>query len=165
MISMIAAYARHRVIGMNGAVPWRLPADSRYFQRTTMGHTVVMGRKTFDSINQQPLPKRRNVVITNSSTFTAPGVEIVHSAQDVLALDDPGEVFIIGGSYIYQLFLERADRLYITTIDLEVEGDTFFPAWNPADFTLLSQKPGRLDARNTLPYTFFIYERKRPQHS
>ena len=165
MISMIAAYARQRVIGMKGTVPWQLPADSRYFQRTTTGHTVVMGRKTFESINQQPLPKRRNIVLTNNPTFTAQGVEIAHSVEDVLALDEPGEVFIIGGSYIYQLFLDRADRLYITTIDLEVEGDTFFPPWNPADFTLLSQKPGLLDARNTLPHTFFVYERRRTNHS
>lgn len=163
IVSMIAAYAHGRVIGKNGDVPWKIPEDSRYFMRVTQGHTVVMGRKTFDSINGQPLPQRRNIVLTNNKTFDAPGIEVVHSVDEVLALDDTGEVFIIGGAYVYQLFLPLADRLYITTIDVEVDGDTFFPQWKPEDFTLLSEQPGRLDAQNTLPYTFFVYERKKAE--
>lgn len=161
IISMIAAYASGQVIGKDGAVPWNVPEDSRYFQRITSGHTVVMGRKTFKSIDSQPLPHRRNIVLTGNRSFNAPGIEIAHSVDDVLALVDNGEIFIIGGAYIYQLFLPIADRLYITIIDVEVDGDTFFPQWQPEDFTLLSERSGRLDEQNTLPHTFFVYERIR----
>ena len=156
MISIIVAYANNRVIGKDGKIPWRLPDDSRHFKRITSGHTVVMGRKTFESIGR-PLPQRRNIVLTGSTTFAAPGVEVMHSKDDVLALDD---VFIIGGANVYQQFLDVADRLYITEIASEIDGDTFFPAWDRQSFSLLSAQPGILNEQNTLPHTFFIYERK-----
>jgi dihydrofolate reductase len=156
MISIIVAYANNRVIGKDGKIPWRLPDDSRHFKRITSGHTVVMGRKTFESIGR-PLPQRRNIVLTGSTTFAASGVEVMHSKDDVLALDD---VFIIGGANVYQQFLDVADRLYITEIASEIDGDTFFPAWDRQSFSLLSAQPGILNEQNTLPHTFFIYERK-----
>jgi dihydrofolate reductase len=156
MISIIVAYANNRVIGKDGKIPWRLPHDSQHFKRITSGHIIVMGRKTFESIGR-PLPQRRNIVLTNSTTLTLPGVEVMHSKDDVLALDD---VFIIGGASVYKQFLDVADRLYITEIALEIDGDTFFPAWDRQSFALISTQPGILDEQNTLPHTFFTYERK-----
>lgn len=158
MISLVAAYANGRVIGKAGQLPWHLPADSRYFKQLTMGHTVVMGRKTFDSMGQ-PLPGRRNVVMTGRRDFSYPGVEVVHDVAAALALADTTEFFVVGGEDIYRQFLPFADRLYITEIELEVAGDTFFPAWDERSFRLISQRSGHLDARNTLPHTYLIYER------
>ena len=161
MISIIVAYAHGRVIGKNGTIPWHLPNDSQHFKRITSGHIVVMGRKTFESI-RRPLPNRRNVVLTSSRTFAASGVEVVHCVDDVLVLGNNDNVFIIGGESVYRQFLEVADRLYITEIDIEVDGDIFFPEWDRESFTLVSAQAGILDERNTLPHTFFIYERKIP---
>src|SRR5437588_12952568 len=107
MISIIVAYANGRVIGKDGKIPWHLPDDIQHFKRITSGHIVVMGRKTFESIGR-PLPQRRNIVLTSSTTLAPPGVEVVHNKYDVLALDD---VFIIGGESIYRQFLEVAQRL------------------------------------------------------
>ena len=156
MISIIVAYANGRVIGKDGKIPWHLPDDIQHFKRITSGHIVVMGRKTFESIGR-PLPQRRKIVLTSSTTLALPGVEVVHHKDDVLALDD---VFIIGGESIYRQFLEVAQRLYITEISLEIDGDAFFPEWNPQSFTLVSAQPGILNEQNTLPHTFYTYERK-----
>lgn len=159
MISMIVAYANKRVIGNGGTIPWHLPNDLRQFKRITSGHTVVMGRKTFESIGR-PLPQRRNVVITSNKTFAVPGIEVVHSIDDVLALDEPGDIFVIGGASVYQAFLGIAERLYITEIALEVEGDTFFPEWDREAFVLVSEEEGVRDERNTLAHSFFVFERE-----
>jgi dihydrofolate reductase len=155
MISMIAAYAHQRVIGKNGQVPWKLPADSRYFMQTTLGQIVVMGRKTFASLDKA-LPKRRNIVLSNDPGFHPVGAEVLRSQAEVLTL---GEVWIIGGEEVYNLFLPLADRLYLTEIDLEVSGDTFFPAWDRAAFRLLSRREGVVDAQNPYPHTYRVYER------
>ncbi len=157
MISIVVAYANGRVIGRGGKIPWRLPDDSRYFKRITTGHTVVMGRKTFESIGR-PLPQRRNIVLTRGNDIHLAGIEVVHSQQEVLALDD---VFIIGGEAVYRQFIDVADRLYITVIALDTEGDTFFPAWDLQDFTLVSSQEGTLDEKNVLPHTFYVYQRKK----
>ena len=161
MISIIVAYANGRVIGKNGNIPWLLPNDLQHFKRITSGHTVVMGRKTFESI-RRPLPHRRNIVLTSNMTFSWPGVEVVHTRDDVFALGNPGEVFIIGGENVYKQFLEVAERLYITEIALETDGDAFFPQWKHESFTLVSTQAGILDEQNKLPHTFFTYERKHP---
>lgn len=156
MISIIVAYAHGRVIGKNGRIPWHLPDDIQHFKRITSGHTIVMGRKTFESIGR-PLPQRRNIVLTSSTTLASPGVEVVHHKDDVLALDD---VFIIGGESVYRQFLELAQWLYITEIALEIDGDAFFPAWDHQSFTLVSAQPGILNEQNTLPHTFYTYKHK-----
>lgn len=155
MIRMIAAYAHHRVIGKNGQVPWNLPADSRYFQETTLGQTVVMGRKTFESLDE-PLTRRRNIVLSSDPSFRPAGAEVLRTKADVLALDD---VWIIGGEQIYRLFLDVAGQLYLTEIDLEVEGDTFFPQWDHAAFRLLSRREGIVDEKNLYPHAYLVYER------
>jgi len=120
-----------------------------------------MGRKTFESIGH-PLPQRRNVVLTSSMTFALPGVEVVHCIDDVFELGNPGNVFIIGGESVYRQFLEVAERLYITEIALEIDGDAFFPEWDRQSFKLVSTQTGVLDEQHTLPHTFFTYERKNP---
>ncbi|MBE3561876.1 MAG: dihydrofolate reductase [Ktedonobacteraceae bacterium] len=158
MISIIVAYAHGRVIGRDGQIPWHLPDDKQHFRRVTTGHTIVMGRKTFEAIGR-PLPGRRNVVLSHHD-WSLPGVEVVHSKQDVLALAGD-EIFIIGGAQVYQQFLDIADRLYITEVEADIRGDTFFPAWDRRAFTLLFRQEGSMDERNTLPHTFFLYERKK----
>lgn len=157
MISLIVAYAHGRVIGNAGKIPWRLPNDLRYVKRTTSGHTIVMGRATFASIGR-PLPNRRNVVLTRDSTLEIPGVEVVHSVEEALTLDD--DLFVLGGENIYRQFLPLADRLYITEVDYKTEGDTFFPEWDRSAFRLTSMQEGTLDEKNTLPHTFYVYERQ-----
>jgi len=159
MISIIVAYANGRVIGKGGKLPWLLPNDSKYFKQITLGHTVVMGRKTFESIGRRPLPKRRNVVFTRGE-INLPGVEVAHSKDEVRALATNGEVFIVGGENVYKAFLDVADYLYITEIALETDGDTFFPEWDRQSFTLVSAKEGILDEKNILPHTFYVYKRK-----
>ena len=155
MINMIAAYAHHRVIGKDGQVPWTLPADSRYFQQTTLGQTVVMGRKTFESLDE-PLAGRRNIVLSRDPIFHPAGAEVLRTKAEVLAL---GDVWIVGGEPIYRLFLDVATHLYLTEIDLEVAGDTFFPEWDRAAFRLLSRREGVVDAQNRYPHTYLVYER------
>jgi dihydrofolate reductase len=157
MISIIVAYANGRVIGKNGKIPWRLPDDMQHFKNITSGHTVVMGRKTFETL-ERPLPNRRNVLLTHSRAINPPGIEVVHSKNEVLAL---GDIFIIGGENVYRQFLEEAERLYITEIALEIDGDAFFPEWDRRSFSLLSAREGLLDEENTLPHTFYTFERKK----
>jgi dihydrofolate reductase len=160
MISMIVAYAKGRVIGKDGKIPWHLPADLQHFKRVTGGHIVVMGHNTFKALGR-PLPQRRNVVLTHNNDIGMAGVEALHSKDEVLAL---GDVFIIGGEDIYRQFLEEAERLYITEIAVEIDGDAFFPQWDRQSYTLLDVKEGRLDAQNTLPHSFYVYERKKRPH-
>ncbi|WMS94155.1 type 3 dihydrofolate reductase [Pseudoalteromonas sp. HL-AS2] len=127
IISMIAAMANNRVIGLNNTMPWHLPGDLQHFKKVTTGKPVIMGRKTFESIGR-PLPGRRNIIITRNSQYQATGIEIVTTPEAALNLvADVEEVMIIGGGNIYQQFLESAQRLYLTFIDLDVEGDTQFP--------------------------------------
>ncbi len=126
-ISMIAAMANNRVIGKDNKMPWHLPADLKFFKKMTMKKPVIMGRKTFESIGR-PLPGRQNIVITRSSEFSAQGITVVHDTQSALAAaGEVEEVVIIGGGNIYQQFLPQADELYLTFIDLDTDGDAFFP--------------------------------------
>ncbi|MDF2683829.1 MAG: folA [Brevibacillus sp.] len=155
MISLIVAYARNQVIGLDGVMPWHLPADLKHVKELTTGKTIVMGRKTFESLGR-PLPNRRNVVLTRNQDFQTDGVDVVHTKQEVLAL---GDVIIFGGSEIYKQFLDVVDRLYITEIDLETDGDTFFPEWDRAAFTLVDKREGIVDEKNLYPHAFYVYER------
>jgi len=119
-----------RIIGRDGTLPWHLPGDLSFFKRTTSGHPIVMGRKTFDSIGR-PLPKRRNIVLTRDRSWSADGVEVIHDPKELSSLADigGGRVFIIGGSEIYKAFLPELDDLLVSHISTEYEGDTFFPAF------------------------------------
>jgi len=116
-----------RIIGRNGELPWHLPADLKFFKKTTLDHPIVMGRKTYESIGK-PLPKRRNIVLTRDSNWTAEDVEVIHSVDELTKLPDlEGDVFIIGGAEIYKLFLPHLKELIVTHVRNNYEGDTYFP--------------------------------------
>ena len=139
-LTIIAAVARNGVIGHRGGMPWHLPGELAQFKATTLGHTLVMGRATFDSIGRA-LPGRRTIVITRNPTWHHAGVETAHSFADALALAGPGdEVFAAGGAQIYELALPFAQRLVITEVDAEPEGDTWFPSWARADWVEVSRE-------------------------
>ena len=157
MISLIVAYAKGQVIGKDGDMPWQLPADLKNVKELTTGKTIVMGRKTFESIGK-PLPNRRNVVLTRSRDFHPEGVDVVHTKEEVMAL---GDVIIFGGAEIYRQFLDVVDRLYITEIDLETEGDTFFPEWDREAYTMVDKREGIVDEKNQVAHTFYTFDRKK----
>ncbi|MFS0656731.1 type 3 dihydrofolate reductase [Bacillus sp. 179-C3.3 HS] len=160
MISMIVATGNDRVIGLDNQMPWHLPADLTYFKKVTSGHTIVMGRKTFESIGRA-LPHRRNVVLTTSPTFQAEGCDIVHSIEDILSLvSNEQELFIIGGSKLYEEMMPHADRLYITHIHHSFEGDRYFPPYDENDWTIVSREKGQSDEKNPYNYEFVVYDRK-----
>lgn len=161
-ISMIAAMARDRVIGLDNQMPWHLPADLAHFKRVTLGKPVLMGRKTFESIGR-PLPGRRNLVISRNAGFTAPGIEVFSSIEDALTTltegEAPAELMVIGGGHLYAQLLPRADRLYLTHIDLVAEGDTRFPEYEGPQWRCIEQEIYQPDARNPHPYRFETLER------
>ena len=128
MISMVVAMSQNRVIGKSGKMPWHIPEDLQYFKALTTGHTVIMGRKTFESIGR-PLPNRLNVVLTHDEAYEADGCEVAHSIEEVIRKyhKKEEELFIIGGSTLYKAFMPYATKLYITLIEKYFEGDTFFP--------------------------------------
>lgn len=164
-ISLIAALARNRVIGKNNDLPWHLPDDMKYFMQTTQGHHVIMGRKNYESIplRYRPLPQRTNIVVTRQPYFDAPGCTVVHSLPEALnkaAAAGEQEVFIIGGAQIYKEALPHAHRLYLTEIDAEPVGDTFFPEWNAAEWKETSRQHHPADHRHPYAFDFVIYERK-----
>ena len=154
IVSLVAALARNRVIGAGDRLPWHLPEDLRRFKRLTMGAPVIMGRKTHDSIGR-PLPGRRNIVVTRQADARWDGCEVARSLDDAIALAaDAPEVFVIGGGELYRLALSRADRLYLTLIDADYEGDAFFPEFDPADWRETAREPGA-------GFAFVTYERSR----
>jgi len=158
-LSIIVAMSRHRVIGLNNSLPWRLPADLKRFKRLTMGHTLLMGRKTLQSIGRL-LPGRTIVVITRQKDFAAEGVLVAHSIDEALKLAAGDEVFIAGGAQIYHQTLPLADRLYLTIIDAEFAGDAYFPALDESDWQLLSEERHDPSEANPYSYRFLVYERK-----
>lgn len=127
-LTAIVAMTPERIIGANGTLPWHLPADLAFFKRTTSGHPIVMGRTTYESIGR-PLPKRRNIVLTRNPDWHADGVEVIHSPEALSKLDLDGEVFIIGGSQIYELFLPRLDEILVSHVHHCHPGDTTFPSF------------------------------------
>ncbi|OOF06709.1 MULTISPECIES: type 3 dihydrofolate reductase [Salinivibrio] len=157
-ISLVAAMANDRVIGKDNQMPWHLPADLAWFKRTTLGHPVVMGRKTFESIGR-PLPKRINVVVSGDADFAPEGVTVVRSPEQALeVVAGYEEVMVIGGGTIYQAFLPQADRLYLTFIDLDVDGDTRFPEWGTG-WSKIEVGTHPVDEKNAHPLTFTVWDR------
>lgn len=162
-VNVIAAIADNGVIGLGNDIPWRLPEDWRRFKRTTMGHHLVMGRRTWDSIGRA-LPGRRTVVISRGRPPLPAGVRLACSLEEALAIarsagDD--EVFIAGGAEIYRQAIPIADRLLLTRVRTEPEGDAHFPPWNPAEWLVTSDEPHESDERHAFPYTFEVLERAR----
>ncbi|AKP47495.1 dihydrofolate reductase [Bacillus smithii] len=159
MISLIVAMDENGVIGNENRLPWRLPEDLKFFKRTTMGHVIVMGRKTFESIGK-PLPGRKNVVLTKNRSFRADNCTIVHSPEEVLAMNDQyGEIFIIGGAEIFRIFLPHAKRMYITKIHHHIAGDTYFPEVNWSEWRIEEKKKGIKDEQNPYDYEFLLFSR------
>jgi dihydrofolate reductase len=165
IISMIAAVSENMVIGRNNDLPWHLPDDMKYFMQTTKGHCVIMGRKNYESIPEKfrPLPNRVNIVVTRQEGFEAPECIVVHSLGQALEKAEgtgPDEVFIIGGSEIYKQGLGLAKRLYLTEINATIEGDVYFPAFNPAEWQEVSRIKHEADNRHAYAFDFVVYTRK-----
>lgn len=159
-ISIIVARSENSAIGLAGGLPWHLSADLKRFKRLTVGHTVVMGRKTYESIGR-PLPQRRSIVISRSRDFTPEGVEVVASFDAALrATAGEDEVFIVGGSSIYELALPITDRLYVTQVHTDMEGDVFFPPFDTSRWKLADESSRQLDEKSGLEYSFLIYTAK-----
>ena len=159
IVSLVAAMAENRVIGRDGKVPWHLPDDLKFFKRLTVDHTVIMGRKTFEEI-RRPLANRRNVVISRRPDFRPAGVTVVPTLAEALALGaTEREVFVIGGGEIYRLALPRAERLYLTVVHAEVEGDTYFPPFDQAAWMLDAESYHPADERHAFPFSFRTYLR------
>jgi dihydrofolate reductase len=158
-LSLIVAVAENGVIGARGDLPWRLSADLRRFRQLTMGHHVIMGRKTFESI-RRPLPGRTLIVITRQPNYDAGGALIAANLEEALRLaNNDDEPFIIGGAEVFRLALPRADRIYQTVVHERPEGDTFFPAWSEAEWRLVAEEHGRADEKNSVDYAFRTWER------
>lgn len=161
IVSAIVAVAKNNVIGKDNQIPWYLPADLSWFKRTTLGHHILMGRNCFRSIGR-PLPKRTNIVITRDPFFTADGVLVAHSIEEALGMAyDAGETeaFIIGGGEIYRDSADLWDKLYLTEVELETEGDVFFPAMEPSEWQEIWRESHTVDEKNEYPYVFSILER------
>ncbi len=158
MIAIVVAHASNRVIGRDGELPWRLPSDLRRFRELTVGHTVVMGRRTWESLPDayRPLPRRRNLVLSGDPSFRAGGAEVLPSLEAALAACD-GDCFVIGGEAAYREALPRCDRLYATEIDADVEGDAFFPDIEPGDWRCVEEGAPLLESGYGL--RFRTYER------
>ncbi len=157
-LSAIVAMAANRVIGAGNQLPWRLPADLARFKRLTMGHTLVLGRKTYESIGR-PLPGRTFIVVTRQRDFAPAGVTVAHSVDEALALarargDD--EVFIAGGADVYAQTLDRIERLYLTRLERNVPGDTYFPEVDLSGWRLVEEEQ---HPEGELPFAFLTYER------
>jgi dihydrofolate reductase len=162
LISQIAAMARNRVIGRDNRLPWHMPDDLAWFFRITRGHHIIMGRRNYEA-NGRALPGRTNIVITRNRDYRAPDCVVAHTVEEALDYarrQGEEEVFIVGGGEIYAATLSLTDRVYLTIIDTEVEGDTSYPVLDPQEWEEISRDPRKADDRNPYNYTFYIFERK-----
>lgn len=160
-VTLIVAMSLNRVIGRDGSIPWHVSTDLRRFKQITMDHPLVMGRKTWESIGR-PLPGRRNIVLSRTPGFTAHGATVV--AGLAAAFDAAGEcdeVFVIGGADVYREALARADRILMTRIEAEVDGDTVFPDFDESEWEVFSTEPHAPEAPGDHPFTFVDYRRRR----
>jgi dihydrofolate reductase len=159
-ISIIAAIGENRELGFEGKIPWHLPADFKHFKEVTMGHPVIMGQRTFESMGK-PLPGRKNIVLTQSADFHADDCCVVRSLDEALdAAKASEEAFVIGGGQIYRLALPVAQKLYLTKVHGTFTADTFFPEWSDAEWRLVSSEPHAKDEKNVFDYDFCVYEKK-----
>ena len=160
MISLIVAASTNNVIGAAGDLPWRLSADLKRFKAITMGKPIVMGRKTWESIGR-PLPGRQNIVITRQADYRAAGCTVVASPDDAIdAAGDVEEIMIIGGGHIYEAFLPTADRIYLTRVYAEIEGDAFLPEILESEWQFVSRETHRADEANDYDVEFLVLDRR-----
>ena len=163
ILSLIVAASENNVIGKDGGLPWKLPAEMQHFKQTTMGKPVIMGRKTYASIGR-PLPKRRNIIVSRNKDLRIAGCDTVTSIADAMALaliDRAQEAFVIGGAEIYALALPLAKRLYLTVVHTTVEGGTaFLPEINMSEWREVSSEEHPVDEENSIAFTIMVFERK-----
>ena len=160
VLSLIAAMDNNRLIGSNNELPWRLPADLQHFKQVTMGKPIIMGRKTWESLGR-PLPGRTNITITRDHDYQAEGAVVVHSLEAALSsVANEEEVMIIGGANLYAQAIMSADRLYLTRIDDEFEGDAWFPEMDASEWQLAASENHLPDERNPHSYRFETWTRK-----
>ena len=160
-MALIAAVAANRTIGLGNRLPWRLPEDLRRFKALTLGHPVVMGRRTWESIGR-PLPGRLNIVVSRNPGYAAPGATVVHSLDDAWrAAGDADEVCVIGGTSLFAEALPTADRIHLTEVDAEVAGDTYFPSFDRAGFSEREVARQPRDERHEYPFRIVVLERRR----
>ena len=160
MISFIWGQDRNRLIGADNALPWKLPADMAWFKKSTMGKPILMGRKTYESIGR-PLPGRTNLILTRQQELQIEGCTVVHNLEAALAaVPEADEIMVMGGAEIYALLLDQAERLYITEIDAEFNGDAWFPEFDHELWQEVSRESHLPDEKNIYPYAFIIMERK-----
>ncbi|MBU6504739.1 MAG: type 3 dihydrofolate reductase [Betaproteobacteria bacterium] len=159
-LSLIVAMTENRIIGANNAMPWHLPADLAFFKATTLGHPVIMGRKTFESIGRA-LPGRRNIVVSRNPGYLAEGCDTVTDMVQSLQQAGPApEIFVIGGAQLFELALPQAQRIYLTRIHATLDGDTFFPELDPAEWQEISRQHHSRDPKNAFDLTFLTLERR-----
>ena len=157
-INLIAAMARNRIIGLNNQMPWHLPADLKHFKAITMTHPVIMGRKTYQSIGKA-LPGRHNIVLSRDPELQLHDAEVVHDLQKAVNSCDAEDIMIIGGANIYQQMLPKADRLYLTFIDVDINGDSYFPDWQQLGFHEIESVQHQADDKNPYAYRFVTLEK------
>jgi dihydrofolate reductase len=158
-ISIIVAVAENGVIGKDGGLPWRLPADLKRFKALTTGHCIAMGRRTWDSIGR-PLPQRTSIVISRNKGLNLDGAKVVHSLDGaVMTAAQDDELFVIGGGEIYREAMARADRLYLTRVHKEVEGDATFPEIDESEWQMASEEAHLADEKHDAPFTFQVFNR------
>jgi len=153
-ISLIAALGKNRIIGNENKLLWNIPGDMKHFRGLTSGKSIIMGRKTYESIGR-PLPKRKNIIVTRDKNYKVEGCFVVHSLDAALKEAGPGEVMVIGGAQIYSEFLPRAHKMYLTLIDHEFGGDAKFPKWNDSEWKIVSKE----NHKEEFAYSFVNFER------
>ena len=162
MISFIVAAAENNVIGKNNQLPWHLPSDMKYFKNQTWGMTVIMGRKSLESLGK-PLQGRKNIVVTRNKSWKPEGAEVAHSIDEAIELAKQSgakEIFIIGGAEIFKTTMPIAERIYLTRIHHEFEGDAYFPEVSTDEWNLVKSRLCEADEKNHYPHTFQVWERK-----
>lgn len=157
-LSIIAAMSVNRVIGINNTIPWKLPEDLKYFKNLTLGKSIIMGRKTFDSIGRA-LPSRENIVVTQQQNYQAQGVKVAHSLQKAIELAENPEIFIIGGAEIYKQSLPLVETIYLTLIEKFFDGDAYFPKLDPKIWQLVKEDPHYSESEK-FAYKFQIYKKQ-----
>ena len=156
MLSIIVCHDKNRVIGFENKMPWHLPNDLKRVKALTTGNTIVMGRKTYESLGRA-LPNRKNVVLTRDKSFQPEDAEVIHNINDIYDLE--GHVFVFGGQNFYEQMIDKVDDMYVTVIEESYPGDAFFPEYTFKDFKVLSIEEGVLDEKNTIPHHFMHLER------
>jgi len=163
IISLVVAASENNVIGKSNQLLWHLPKDMKFFKNVTWGMPVVMGRKTFESMGSKPLSGRKNIVITRQPGWNAEGVSVVNSVDAAAELAEGlnyKEIFIIGGGEIYMIAFDRANKIYMTRVHTEIEGDTYFPVIEKDDWALVNKTDNPADEKHAYAYSFQLWEKK-----